>query len=223
MSYSGGFRKFGYRDELLTLCRHSAVLSLWGSERVADNKIAVLRRGKILPASSPTDFERERRLHLRAHGYWSSLSNNGEIPLWTDFDPLLVDDRCTQSFVLDLNEVGDEPNIRLIGPALKAEGGMDADTMGFGDAPQGSLLVRISIHFPELVTRRVPLSVESPFETGDGRPGIYRGLLMPFSSSGETIDIVFGVVSWRELESPTDLPDSPRDQVQLRGKIISIV
>lgn len=162
-------------------------------------KVAVLRRGKALPPVAGSD---ERRLHMRAHGYWATLARPCGVPLWRDFDPLMVDDRCTQSFMLDLGVEGEPPNVRLIGSALKAEGGLEADIIGLEDAPPGSLLMRLSSYFPELVTRRTPLSVDAPFRTNDGRPGIYRGLLMPFSSDGEAIDVIFGVLSWRELTSP---------------------
>lgn len=170
------------------------------------DKVAVLRRGKSVPPASAEDDARERRLHMRAHTYWTSLARKaecidpdiGRVPLWRDFDPLRLDDRCTQSFLLDL-AADMAPSLRLIGPALKAEGGVDVDNMDLVDAPPGSLLMRLSSLFPELVRRAVPLSVEAPFETADGRPGIYRGMLMPFTSTGRAIDTIFGVVSWREL------------------------
>jgi hypothetical protein len=180
-----------------------------------NNKVAVLSRGGA-PWSAGFSEDQERRLHLRAYQYWMSLPRAGAAPLWRDFDPLMIDDRCTQSFVLEICAQGGAPNLRLIGSALRAESGVDAaaDAMGFIDAPAGSLLVRMSMHFRELISRAEPLSVESEFETGDRRPGYYRGLLMPFSSDGSRIDIVFGVVSWRELESPSAAEPRPRPRIQ---------
>jgi hypothetical protein len=168
-----------------------------------NDKIAVLRRAKSLPPIA-TDEAHERRLHLRAHRYWASLLQKGQpAPAWHDFDPLMVDDRCTQSFVLDVDAAGGAHGLRLIGPALKAEGGIEADAFEIGEAPQGSLLMRLASFVPELIKRAVPLAVEAPFETTDGRPALYRGMLMPFTADGRGIDTVFAVVSWREL-APAD-------------------
>ena len=169
-----------------------------------NDKVAVLKRARAVPPVA-SDEARERRLHLRAHSYWTTLLRAGQpAPLWQDFDPLRIDDRCTQSFVLDLGVDGAADALRLIGPALKAEGGFDADALELGDAPKGSLLMRLATFVPELVRRAVPLQVEAPFETADGRPALYRGMLMPFSQDGSRIDTVFGVVSWRELPAETE-------------------
>jgi hypothetical protein len=178
------------------------------------NKVAVLRRAKAVPPVDAITAESEQRLHLRAHNYWATIHKIGDAPLWRDFDPLMVDDRCTQSFVLEVGETGSSTLVRDIGPALRAESGVFEDVIDLRDAPPGSLLMRISTFLPELINRAVPLSVEAPFETGDGRPGIYRGLLMPFTLNGDTIDIVFGVVSWRELTSLDGaLPDVPSAKI----------
>lgn len=159
------------------------------------NKVSTLRRARALPPVSTGGGE--RRLHMQAHNYWATLPRVGGIPLWSDFDPMMIDDRCTQSFVIDLEKDG-LPHLRLIGAALQVEGGVESDVIGLADAPPGSLLMRISSYLPELLSRAVPLSVEAPYETAAGNPGIYRALLMPFTSDGAGIDVVFGVVSWRE-------------------------
>ncbi len=172
-----------------------------------NDKIAVLRRARAI-AGAETGDARERRLHLRAHAYWATLPRSASmVPMWRDFDPLMVDDRCTQSFVLDIDLSGGAHGLRLIGPALKAEAGFDADVLELGEAPPGSLLMRVATFVPELVRRAVPLAVEAPFNTADGRPGIYRGMLMPLTSTGVAVDTVFCVVSWREMQaSPDDRP-----------------
>ncbi|WBX84865.1 PAS domain-containing protein [Sphingosinicella microcystinivorans] len=171
------------------------------------SKVSALRRAKALPPVGTG--ARERRLHLQAHNYWATLPRAGSVPHWRDFDPMMIDDRCTQSFVIDL-DAGEPPHLRLIGEALQAEGGVGTDVIGLADAPPGSLLMRISSYLPELLTRAVPLSVEAPYETTDGIPGIYRALLMPFTTDGNGIDVVFGVVSWRETARAGERPDAAR-------------
>ncbi|MBB4631580.1 PAS domain-containing protein [Sphingosinicella soli] len=177
------------------------------------SKVSALRRAKALPPVSTGT--QERRLHLQAHNYWATLPRAGGVPLWHDFDPMLIDDRCTQSFVIDL-EANEPPHLRLIGAALQVEGGVDTDVIGLADAPPGSLLMRISSYLPELLNRAVPLSVEAPYETAEGHPGIYRALLMPFTTDGTRIDVVFGVVSWRETVRESERPAAARI-IPIRG------
>ncbi len=177
------------------------------------SKVSALRRAKALPPVSTGN--RERRLHLQAHNYWATLPRAGSVPLWHDFDPMMIDDRCTQSFVIDMAN-GEDPHLRLIGQALQAEGGVDIDVIGLADAPPGSLLMRISSYLPELLSRAVPLSVEAPYETAEGHPGIYRALLMPFTTNGSGIDVVFGVVSWRETARESERPAAARI-IPIRG------
>jgi len=177
------------------------------------SKVSALRRAKALPPVSTG--AQERRLHMQAHNYWATLPRAGSVPSWSDFDPMLIEDRCTQSFVIDLDE-NEGPHLRLIGEALQAEGGVDTDVIGLADAPPGSLLMRISSYLPELLSRAVPLSVEAPYETATGHPGIYRALLMPFTTNGGVIDVVFGVVSWRETARASERPAAARI-VPIRG------
>ncbi len=169
------------------------------------SKLSTFRRARALPPV--TTGAKERRLHLQAHNHWASLPRVGGVPLWRDFDPMLIEDRCTQSFVIDLADA-DAPHLRLIGAALQAEGGVEADVIGLADAPPGSLLMRIGTYLPELLNRAVPLSVDAPYATTDGAPGTYRALLMPFTVDGGRIDMVFGVVSWRELEKGAEPPSA---------------
>ncbi|MCE3543829.1 hypothetical protein LXJ56_26995, partial [Escherichia coli] len=46
---------------------------------------------------------------------------------------------------------------------------------------------------------RAPIGFEAEFVGTRGRTTLYRGILMPFSSDGEAIDFIYGVINWKEM------------------------
>ena len=66
------------------------------AEQIGDNPNAVTRfalvsRSLAIPERTGAD------------NYWATLPRAGSVPRWSDFDPMLIEDRCTQSFVIDLD------------------------------------------------------------------------------------------------------------------------
>src|SRR3546814_6529202 len=51
-----------------------------------------------------------------------------------------------------------------------------------------------------------PIGFEAEFVNQRGVEILYRGILMPFSSDDDTIDFIYGVISWKEIAS-RDLTD----------------
>jgi len=65
--------------------------------------------------------------------------------------------------------------------------------------PSRSLLSRLTDHYLEIIANRAPIGFEAEFVGSRGRTTLYRGILMPFSSSSDSIDFLFGVINWKEL------------------------
>jgi hypothetical protein len=51
----------------------------------------------------------------------------------------------------------------------------------------------------QIIANRAPIGFEAEFVGQRGRNTMYRGILMPFSSSGEKIDFIYGVINWKEI------------------------
>jgi hypothetical protein len=51
----------------------------------------------------------------------------------------------------------------------------------------------------QIIANRAPIGFEAEFVGQRARNTMYRGILMPFSSSGETIDFIYGVINWKEI------------------------
>ena len=65
--------------------------------------------------------------------------------------------------------------------------------------PSRSLLSRLTDHYMQIIANRAPVGFEAEFVNQRGRSICYRGILMPFSSDGDTIDFIYGVINWKDL------------------------
>ena len=74
--------------------------------------------------------------------------------------------------------------------------------------PSRSLLSRLTDHYLQIIANRAPIGFEAEFVNQRGENICYRGILMPFSSDGDTIDFIYGVINWKTVERAT--PASPR-------------
>src|SRR3546814_7483455 len=67
------------------------------------------------------------------------------------------------------------------------------------EVPTGSRLSRLTDHYFQIIANRAPIGFEAEFVNQRGNNTMYRGILMPLSSDGSTIDFVYGVMNWKEL------------------------
>ena len=69
------------------------------------------------------------------------------------------------------------------------------------DVPSRSLLSRLTDHYMQIIANRAPVGFEAEFENQRSVNICYRGILMPFSSDGETIDFIYGVINWKAADA----------------------
>ena len=67
------------------------------------------------------------------------------------------------------------------------------------DIPSRSLLSRITDHYMQILANQAPIGFEAEFVNQRGATILYRGILLPFSSDGEAIDFIYGVINWKEM------------------------
>ena len=167
----------------------------------------------------------ERRMHVRAYNYWVSLLNGRAYPSVEDVDPDTLHDFGPHSVLLDFSAGSDNPAVVFIGRALREECGLDGNIRSIGDVPSRSLLSRLTDHYLQIIANCAPIGFEAEFVSQRGLPTMYRGILMPLSSDGDTIDFIYGVINWKEVadsattagiaremkgaEMPAALPESP--------------
>ncbi|WP_242007911.1 PAS domain-containing protein [Sphingomonas ginsenosidivorax] len=141
----------------------------------------------------------ERRMHVRAYNHWVSLLKGRPYPSISDLDPAGITDFGPHSVLLDFSGGVDDPGIAYLGAALRAECALEGTITSIADVPSRSLLSRLTDHYLQIIANRAPIGFEAEFVGSRGCTTLYRGILMPFSSSGDDIDFLFGVINWKEL------------------------
>jgi hypothetical protein len=142
----------------------------------------------------------ERRMHVRAYNYWASLLGGRDFPSIEDLDPTDVRDFAPNSLLLDFTADAHDPATSYIGTALRAECDLTDDVRTIADVPPRSLLSRLTDHYLQIIANRAPIGFEAEFTNQRGQDLCYRGILMPFSSDGQTIDFIYGVINWKDGE-----------------------
>ncbi|HEX5259306.1 MAG TPA: hypothetical protein VFW35_11085, partial [Sphingomicrobium sp.] len=140
----------------------------------------------------------ERRMHVRAYNHWVSLLDGRDFPSIEDLEPGDVTDFADHSVLLDFTCGRDNPAVPYIGAAIREECGLSEDTRTISDVPSRSLLSRLTDHYMQIIANRAPIGFEAEFVSQRGHNTLYRGILMPLSSDGETIDFIYGVINWKE-------------------------
>ncbi|TGX55014.1 hypothetical protein E5A73_06135 [Sphingomonas gei] len=141
----------------------------------------------------------ERRMHVRAYNHWVSLLHGRAYPPIEDLDPGNIADFGPHSVLLDFTRGVEDPAIRYLGGMLREECGFTPAIQRIGEVPSRSLLSRLTDHYLQIIANRAPIGFEAEFVGQRGHNTLYRGILMPFSSDGQAIDFIYGVINWKEL------------------------
>lgn len=141
----------------------------------------------------------ERRMHVRAYNHWVSLLKGRDFPSVEHLDPERIADFGAHSVLLDFTDGTDDPTISFLGRALREECALDHTIARISEVPARSLLSRLTDHYLQIIANRAPIGFEAEFVGTRGHNTMYRGILMPFSSDGVTIDFIYGVINWKEI------------------------
>lgn len=151
------------------------------------------------------DDAEERRMQVKAYNYWTSLLGGRDFPSIEDLEPSSIAEFAKHSVLIDFTSGPASATTAYVGGALRRECDLDPDSDRLADAPAGSLLARLPAYHGQIMDSRAPVGFETSFRNQRGVGQAYRGILMPFSSDGDTIDFVYGVFNWNEV----DVVDEP--------------
>jgi hypothetical protein len=154
------------------------------------------------PATEMSIGTDERRMHVRAYNYWCSLLDGRDYPSIEDLDPGNIQDFGPHSVLLDFTEGSGNPATAYIGTAVRQECGIGEEVRTIADVPSRSLLSRLTDHYMQIIANRAPVGFEAEFVNQRNNSICYRGILMPFSSDGDTIDFIYGVINWKTVDHP---------------------
>jgi hypothetical protein len=145
-------------------------------------------------------------MHVRAYNYWCSLLDGRDYPSIEDLDPGNIQDFGPHSVLLDFTEGSGNPATAYIGTAVRQECGIGEEVRTIADVPSRSLLSRLTDHYMQIIANRAPVGFEAEFVNQRNNSICYRGILMPFSSDGDTIDFIYGVINWKEVADSAAVP-----------------
>jgi hypothetical protein len=141
----------------------------------------------------------ERRMQVRAYNHWASQLEDRAFPLIETLDPAALPDFGPHSVLIDFTAGIEDPAVRFLGDKLAAECGGAGPIKRLSDVPPRSLLSRITDHYLQILANHAPIGFEAEFVSQRGISTLYRGILLPYSSDGETIDFLCGVINWKEI------------------------
>jgi hypothetical protein len=155
----------------------------------------------------------ERRMSVRAYLYWASLLQGRSFPSVTDLDAMEVQEFRDNSVLLDFSRDVEQPTIRYVGAMLRDDAGVSLIDVRPADVPGRSLISRLTDHYLEIIANRAPVGFEAEFTNRQNKNILYRGILMPLSDDGYTINFIFGVMSWRDASKPVAASAAPEDDL----------
>jgi hypothetical protein len=144
---------------------------------------------------------RERRMNVRAYNYWAALLDGRDFPSVVDLEPDRIETFRENSILLDFSRDPARPAMRYVGKALRDECGLRPGETRPDVIPGRSMLSRLTDHYLEIIANRAPIGFEAEFANLRGHQTLYRGILLPLSDDGETINFIYGVINWKEVLS----------------------
>jgi hypothetical protein len=165
----------------------------------------------------------ERRMHVRAYNHWVSLLRGRDFPSIEELEPDDVEDFASHSVLLDFTCGRDDPAIPYVGAAIRDECGLNDDMRTIADVPSRSLLSRLTDHYMQIIANRSPVGFEAEFDNPIGDAICYRGILMPFSSDGEAIDFIYGVINWKHVDADADAVSADEQPLELTDPVAKTV
>lgn len=142
----------------------------------------------------------ERRLHNRARAAWEAARKGNKVPRIGDLDWQRMEKISEHAFLLTLRD-SMSPLVVRAGDVIAEEAGLTSLPVCLDDVPKSSLLGQFGLRWQEPVLKSEPMTSEYEFITEYGYQISCRGVLLPLSTDGETIDQVCGVINWKSQQA----------------------
>lgn len=142
--------------------------------------------------------EAERRLTWRLLHYWEILRAVRSYPSLADIDGSAIPDVWPWCFVLDTRRDYPSPYFHYLGESLAKYSGI---YLSGKDDWRMTLLDKAAAHLDRTLSAREPILIEDELVRYDGRPLIFRSVMLPLSDDGTTITHVLGAANGRLRES----------------------
>jgi chromosome partitioning protein len=153
----------------------------------------------------------DKRLANRFLKYWEGLRGDQDFPLISDLNLDHVGEFVPYIFNIDLSSSADDPKFRFLGRQLVRDCGGDITNQGISRLLPRSCLARAIERRGEVVTAGKPCMIADEFVNADGDKVLYRAVMMPFSSTGDTIDFIIGAINSKTVKLSRAAAPAPRE------------
>ncbi len=142
-----------------------------------------------------------RRMGLRWLKYGEGLRGLRRFPLFADVSLDDIAEFAPYMFTLALSTKPDGPTLQFVGKELECDCGGDVTNKELPNLPPQSLLARAIQQHSKVIADRGPVTVSDNFSNMQGHEILYRAAMLPFSSAGNEIDYIVGVITWTAILS----------------------
>lgn len=157
----------------------------------------------------------ERRLQTQAYNEWARVGKGKSFPSLQDMDKIKIPEFREQSFLLEVGADESDPRFVFVGDHLLFDCEEDGSIVQLGDVPALSLLSRLTDRYLQCLAHRAPVGFEAAFVNRQDHNLLYRGILMPVSQDGDTIDHVWGTMNCKDT---TDAEAPKRKRAPAKAK-----
>lgn len=192
----------------------------YGCLRSDDNqrKRAVTNLVRTFQAEVSAKNPAERRLNIRLLDYWQILRGERLYPAIQDFNFDAVEGLKSCCFLLEFSDGDIDPVFRYIGDALTEDCGQNMLQKPVSEVPRHTLLTQVTDHYLQVLAHKAPIAFEAEYIDAAGDDVLYRSILLPLSSDGETIDCVVGAINRKEKSSETTIAHAgPKEGAEILG------
>jgi chromosome partitioning protein len=154
----------------------------------------------LLKSDTKPMADADRRLASRFLNYWESLRGSNGLPLISDLNFDVMGEFVPYAFNLDLTTGADDPKVCFLGRQLARECGGDITNQGISRLLPQSLLARAIERRGEVVSEGKPCLISDDYINAEGDKVLYRAVMMPFSTTGDTIDFIIGAINSKTVD-----------------------
>ena len=154
----------------------------------------------LLNSDSKTVSHSDKRLANSFLRYWESLRGRKILPLITDLNFNEIGEFLPYTFTLDISAGSDNPKLCFVGGQLIQDCGGDVLNQCVSQLQPQSLLAKAIRHRGEVIADGKPCMIADELVNAEGNKALYRAVMMPFSSTGDTIDFIIGAISSKTVE-----------------------
>ena len=148
-----------------------------------------------LSSDSKPATHSDKRLANRFLNYWEGLRGDQDYPLISDLNLDHVSEFVPYTFNIDLTSDAGDPRFRFMGRQLFRDCGGDLTNQGVSRLLPQSCLARAIARRDEVVSEGKPCMIADEFINPEGNQVLFRAVMLPFSSNGETIDFIIGAIN----------------------------